>query len=169
MKRFEAKKIERSHTVHLNGKPETIFPLLCPVREEDWIPGWENNTYELVYSHSGYNEEGCIFKTNFLYGSESLWTTIFFDEKDFKVEFLVNVKERMIYRLSISLQRVGTLESTGTFKYVYTATNESGNEFIDGFTQDACINTTVHFEQMINHYLQTGKKHHPEAMPSSFD
>ena len=31
--------------------PENIFPLLCPAREADWIPGWDS---ELIYTKSGY-------------------------------------------------------------------------------------------------------------------
>jgi len=27
--------------------PEKLFPLLCPVRAADWLPGWE---YRLIYS-----------------------------------------------------------------------------------------------------------------------
>lgn len=38
--------------------PEKTFPLLCPVRETDWVPGWEP---KLVVSNSGFMEFGCLF------------------------------------------------------------------------------------------------------------
>lgn len=41
--------------------PEEIFPLLCPVREFDWIPGWD---CRLVYTASGLAERGCVFQTD---------------------------------------------------------------------------------------------------------
>ena len=39
--------------VNCKAKVEEFFPLLCPKREEEWIPGWECET---VWSHSGCNE-----------------------------------------------------------------------------------------------------------------
>ena len=41
-----------------SASPEKIFPLLCPVREMDWIPEWAP---KLVISDSGVMEPGCIF------------------------------------------------------------------------------------------------------------
>ena len=40
--------------------PADVFPLLCPVRERDWIPGWEA---EVLHSRSGLAELGCVFVT----------------------------------------------------------------------------------------------------------
>lgn len=45
---------------HVSAEPEAIFPLLCPVREFDWIPTWD---CDLVYTGSGIAEEGCVFRT----------------------------------------------------------------------------------------------------------
>ena len=30
----------RSYVQHLKSSPAEVFPLLCPVREADWIEGW---------------------------------------------------------------------------------------------------------------------------------
>ena len=34
----------------LNAPPATVFPLLCPVREAEWVPGW---TVRMIHSASG--------------------------------------------------------------------------------------------------------------------
>lgn len=44
-----------SRSQHVHASPEAIFPLLCPVREYDWIPGWD---CRLVYTESGLAEAG---------------------------------------------------------------------------------------------------------------
>lgn len=44
----------------MDERPERIFPLLCPVLEYDWVPGWE---CELVYTESGVAESGAVFRT----------------------------------------------------------------------------------------------------------
>ena len=33
-------RITRAYDQHLAAEPARVFPLLCPVRELDWIEGW---------------------------------------------------------------------------------------------------------------------------------
>ena len=53
------RRIKHSFTQSIKGTPEQVFPLLCPVRETDWIPGW---TTDWVISNSGLAEQNCIFQ-----------------------------------------------------------------------------------------------------------
>jgi len=39
--------------------PEKLFPLFCPAREADWIPGWD---CQLIYTESGYAEDRLFSK-----------------------------------------------------------------------------------------------------------
>jgi hypothetical protein len=80
MKSFEANREKRSVTVKFSALPQDVFPLICPVKEEDWLCDWENDTYELIYSESGVNELGCIFKTDFN-GIPVLSNTVKYDKK----------------------------------------------------------------------------------------
>ena len=45
----------------LKGTPDDIFPLLCPVREYEWLETWQ---CEMIYTKSGFTELDCIFKTS---------------------------------------------------------------------------------------------------------
>lgn len=49
-----------STTMRIAVPPPDVFPLLCPVRERDWIPGWEA---DVLHSRSGLAELGCVFVT----------------------------------------------------------------------------------------------------------
>jgi hypothetical protein len=49
-----------SATMRVAASPADVFPLLCPVRERDWIPGWEA---DVLHSRSGLAELGCVFVT----------------------------------------------------------------------------------------------------------
>ena len=64
--------VRRVHEANLtiSGTPEQVFPLLCPVREYDWIEDWD---CVMVFSTSGIAELGCIFRTNRGDGDE-VWT-----------------------------------------------------------------------------------------------
>ena len=52
----------KTHTMLLEGTPESVFPLLCPIREYAWIEPWRCT---LIYSESGYAEQDCVFQTDF--------------------------------------------------------------------------------------------------------
>ena len=60
MSAFDAKRVSHEYTQTNDAPPEKVFPLLCPVREADWVPGWQ---YRLIYSESGVAEDGCVFST----------------------------------------------------------------------------------------------------------
>ena len=60
MNSFKGCRVAHEYVQTNPAAPEKVFPLLCPVREADWIPGWK---YELIYSDSGVAEAGCIFTT----------------------------------------------------------------------------------------------------------
>ena len=44
---FVAKRVTRSYRQQIDGSPTEVFPLLCPVRERDWLHGWD---CDMVYS-----------------------------------------------------------------------------------------------------------------------
>jgi hypothetical protein len=55
-----ASRLELQAVQHLNAPPEEVFPLLCPVREHEWLEGWQ---CEMIHTASGIAEKDCIFST----------------------------------------------------------------------------------------------------------
>lgn len=55
-----------SHVMQLAAAPGEVFPLLCPVREYEWIEGWD---CEMIYAATGKAEAGAVFRTAFPAGS----------------------------------------------------------------------------------------------------
>ena len=53
-------RVERRYTQRLQARRRTVFPLLCPVREYEWIGPWR---CDLLYSQSGVAELDCVFTT----------------------------------------------------------------------------------------------------------
>jgi uncharacterized protein YndB with AHSA1/START domain len=51
---------QRTYVARVAAPPDRVFPLLCPVREREWVPGWDA---EVVRSDSGVAELGCVFRT----------------------------------------------------------------------------------------------------------
>jgi hypothetical protein len=151
------KRGKKSHTVKLNGTPEQIFPLLCPVREEEWTSGWENDSYELIYTESGFNEEGCIFKTSYPDGNDSLWICTKYDKGNHEVEFLVHIKDIGIRKMNILLKANAEKTTDAKFEYTVTAISVNGNTIVDNL-EEVVIKSASGLGMMINYYLQNGKK-----------
>jgi hypothetical protein len=56
-----------------------VFPLLCPVREYEWIEPW---SCDMVFSESGLAENNAVFRTHFpAQGGEETWVVCRY-EKD---------------------------------------------------------------------------------------
>ncbi|MFW9820270.1 MAG: hypothetical protein ACFFE5_11730, partial [Candidatus Thorarchaeota archaeon] len=73
--------------------PDKIFPLLCPAREADWIPGWDP---DLIYTNSGYAEDKCVFRTkNSSSAGEGLWVFTGFKLNEY-IEFVKFTKDIII-------------------------------------------------------------------------
>jgi hypothetical protein len=80
--------VTHTYTQALEGPPDEVFPLLCPVLEAEWVPGW---TAPLVLSDSGVAELDCVFTTPDPAASpevEAVWTVLQHDEAAGLVEML---------------------------------------------------------------------------------
>jgi hypothetical protein len=56
----EPVRVTRTYTQRLQAPPERVFPLLCPVREADWLERWDP---AFVVTASGFVEPDCVFVT----------------------------------------------------------------------------------------------------------
>jgi hypothetical protein len=86
------------------GEPREVFPLLCPVREYDWLPGWRCRMH---WSESGVAEKDAVFSTREAPLVRALWTTITYEPVSF-IEYLVVAGGIATMRLSIGLEEAGT-------------------------------------------------------------
>jgi hypothetical protein len=138
-----------------NGKPSEVFPLLCPVREKDWIDGWE---YSLIYSESGLAEKGCVFTTPSSENKITTWYVTEHDPQKFLVEFVRMTPGEMTVRISIQLSENNDGTTASAILYEYTALSEEANQWIEKELDSAFHNSMSYWEKAINHYLQTGEK-----------
>ncbi|MFW9971741.1 MAG: hypothetical protein ACFFDF_16230 [Candidatus Odinarchaeota archaeon] len=133
-----------------NATPEQIFPLLCPTREADWIPGWEA---ELIYTKSGYAEDKCVFRTdpsNSMGGT--LWTFTGYKPNKY-VEF-VRFEPDILLHVKIDVIQNDNETTTMTWNITSTAISEKGNSLIKNTKSNHKPN---HVLIMMEHYLKTGK------------
>jgi hypothetical protein len=152
---MEFKGIQRtfSYTQINNGSIEEVFPLLCPVREKDWIDGWE---YKIIHSKSGVIEKDCVFTTPQHGELETVWHVTQHDKMNYKIEFLRITPTENVVRINIRLERIAEQKTKVFIDYQYTALNENQNKFISTDLEQSFIESMQWWEKAINHYLATG-------------
>jgi hypothetical protein len=152
---FAASRTVHEFTQTNLAPPERVFPLLCPVREAEWAPGWK---YRLIFSHSGFAEPGCVFATPNENGAETVWAVTHYDRERFQIYFHWVWPERMMAQIEIVLQAHGPEETLAHIRYTYTGISEAGNRRLA--RQDAAWFSSMmrEWEAAINHFLTTGRK-----------
>lgn len=141
----------RSYTQRLAGTPQQVFPLLCPVREADWIEGWNPS---LVVSASGIAEPDCVFVTPAT-PADAIWYVTRHEPDAGFVEMLRITPGATACRLSIRLAAVGSgCEALVT--YSHTSLGPQGDAFVEAFTQAFYESFMQDWETRLNHFLKHG-------------
>jgi hypothetical protein len=146
-------RVLREYTQTIAATPEQLFPLLCPVREADYLPGWK---YRLVYSRSGLAELGCVFTTPNETGPETTWIITKHDLAK-RVAFAWVRPEMIMARLLFTLKpsAAGTEMAA---RYEYTALTDAGAAELAGYTDTWFAAKMQRFGACLEHYLRTGSQ-----------
>lgn len=145
------KRARRTYTQTLSGTPQAVFELMCPVREADWIVGWEP---PLVVSVSGVAERDCVFTTS---GEpeDSIWYITQHDAASGFIEMIKVCPKVTACRISINVRPTGQ-GSAAEITYMHTSLGPRGDELVDSFTQESYNAFMRDWENQVNHYLRTG-------------
>lgn len=148
---FQPSQFSRKGRLHPRATMEEAFPLLCPKREEEWIPGWE---CEVIWSRSGYNEEGAIFRTTRAYGTELYWTTLQYDISSGIVDFLITAPCLYVFRFRIEVSAGADGLLTIVFLQTFTSVSEEGSSFLDRYRIENFDERLGKLEDWMNRHLQ---------------
>jgi hypothetical protein len=166
MSAFKSNRIAHEYTQTNPATPDKVFPLLCPVREGDWLPGWQ---YRLIYSDSGIAELGCVFTTPNppaarSQASETTWIVTEYDPSAFRIAFVWINPGSIITEIRIQLTPAEHGVTRTHIRYRYTGLSPEGNRELEAYDQNWFKAKMQNWETTINHYLRTGKR---MAAPSS--
>jgi len=161
MPAFKSARVTHQFTQTNPASPDRVFPLLCPVREADWIPGWR---HRLIYSDSGVAELGCVFTTpNFLKrqahnpaAPEITWITTDYDPAEFRIAYVWFSPGDVIAELRIQLSPAGKEATHSHITFRYTGLSEEGNREVESYDRAWFESRMKGWETNINHYLETG-------------
>jgi len=154
MVEFRGKRVIHEYTQTNVAAAEKVFPLLCPVREAEWVPGWE---FRLIYSQSGVAELGCVFTTPNETGPETVWLVTDYDPPAFRIGFAWVRPGLVATQLRISLRPKAQDVTEANIRYTYTGLSADGNREVERYDEPWFRGKMQSWEKAINHYLQTGR------------
>lgn len=151
MKIVKPNRVTRTYTQRLVAPASKVFPLLCPVREADWIEGWDPR---LVVSSSGVAEPDCVFVT-VAQPADAVWYITCHEPATGFVEMIKVTPSITACRLTIQLRATIT-GCDADVTYSHTSLGPHGDEFVATFTADYYRRFMQEWESQLNHYLRHG-------------
>jgi hypothetical protein len=141
----------RTFVQRLVAEPAAVFSLLCPVREAEWIEGWDPS---LVISESGFAEPGCVFTTP-ARPIDAVWFITRHERDAGFVEMIKITPGVTACQLTIRLRPVAA-GSEAEITYSHTSLGPAGDDFVASFTEEFYRRFMTDWESRLNHYLQHG-------------
>lgn len=146
-------RVTLNYTQQLIAPAAKVFPLLCPVKEAQWLDGWAPY---IVLTDSGVAERDCVFITPSA-KHNAIWIMSEHDPKAFRVQFYKVTPEHTVGKITIVLTP-GPRGCMADITYSYTAIGDEGVAFIAAFTPQYYQEFMKRWELTLNHYLRTGTK-----------
>ena len=160
-----AKRFTYSCFLTIEAPADMVFPLLCPVREYEWIDGWE---CRVVYSRTGLAEENGVFTTDFPGEGPTVWVTAHHDPSARRVSYIRVTPEVKVLRMDLQVDDAPGGHSRWRIVYTVTALGEGGNELIDRLSATNGGELAARaglLGCMLNHFLKTGRMLKKEDWP----
>ena len=152
---FKSRRITREYRQTIQAAPEVVFPLLCPVREAEWLDGWR---CRMIYSASGLVEEGAVFSTPSDGEADTVWIVTRHDPNAHRIEFARFTPNSRTCVLKIAVSPKDRHSSYVDISYTYSGLTSSGNDFVENFSAKTFLEAVTFWEKSMNYYLETGEK-----------
>ncbi len=150
---MEPKRVVRTYRQTIDAPPDVVFPLVCPVREAEWLDGFE---YTMVYSASGVAEPGAVFTTSSEGEDDTVWVISRHEPATGVVQFTRFTPGSRTCLLTIVVSACGETRSHVDISYAYTSLTPAGRAFLEGWTEDAFQGALRFWEKSMNHFLKAG-------------
>lgn len=157
MRSIDSGRVVRSFTQRIEARPDDVFPLLCPVREGEWLDGWADQV-AMIHSESGVAEDGCVFRTRPSGRPETIWMVTRHDPVERIVEFARVTTGLVATRLRIQVEGQGDGSSRVHVAYTFTPLGPEGRAFVEESHSAASFREDMAWwEASMNHWLRSGR------------
>ncbi|BDY04772.1 hypothetical protein [Ferrimonas sp. YFM] len=130
-----------------------VFPLMCPVREREWVPGWDPL---MVWSNSGRVESDCVFTTQEPAGPAT-WYVLESDPEKGQLELLKTLPEQLLTRI-----RIGVCPAPQgcviQLNYLYTAIGPRGDKQLERLDDGFWEEFVQRWDKALTRYFENQKR-----------
>lgn len=137
---FRARRIARRKAFGIAATPQMIFPLLCPVREREWLENWKA---DVVYSDSGVAEENAIFTSEHPLLGEAVYVVSCHEPEQGRLGFTVFYPGTCVQQLEIELKPMGGGGTRLTWNRLFTGLSQRGNALIEQISEEVFEEQTL--------------------------
>lgn len=153
---IDSGRIVRTFTQQIDAPADRVFPLLCPVREAEWLEGW-GESVEIIHTASGLAEKGCVFKTRPPGRPETVWMITRHDPGARVVEFCRVTTGLVATTLEIAVDARPDGSSAVRIAYTFTPLGPEGRAFVREHHSEARFRAEMTWWQdAMNHWLRSG-------------
>lgn len=157
----------RSYVQQIEAPPDVVFPLICPVREGEWLEGWAEHC-EVIWSASGLAELGCVFRTTEEGRPETIWIITDHDPDRGIVTFARVTAGLTASTLHIGVRPSGDAGSAVSIRYTVVPLSPEGEAYAaDRYERTELLASVAWWERSMNHYLQTGRLLRRDGHPTT--
>jgi len=140
----------RQHTeativLHLNAAPNVVFPLFGPVRETEWVKGWDPH---ILYPADRSQIPGAVFTEG-----DAVWLLTTYDLKNLRMAYAFFEPGLSANQIEIVVKSAPGGKSEASVTYKRTALSEAGDRQVTEFAQHF-PGHRAHWEETINARLK---------------
>lgn len=152
---FKGHRVVFRHQMEIQGSPDAVFPLLCPVREGEWADGWVGRP---IYAASGVAELNGVYATEHEGEAQStIWVVTKHDPERREITLVYFVSEKQVVHLDMRVTANGAVGSKLHIEYVRTGISAAGNEQLRNDTNAGRFDEMMKgWKAAMNHFLATG-------------
>jgi hypothetical protein len=143
-----APRVVRNFVQNIVAPPEAVFPLLCPEREKEWLPGWDAR---MIHSASGVAERGAVFETAHAAGY-TRWLVAEYDPPR-RIAFARWQPDGLLVHIEIVLMRQHAGGTAVGVCYTFTAVDETGANTLAGMGEDAWLENMRVWQARMNEWF----------------
>lgn len=155
--RSDVLRVVRDGVMNLNADTKTVFPLLCPVVEDEWIEGW-GDVCTIVYTDSGIAEEACVFETDIPLEGRSLWICSKYDAANTEIEYIKHIIGKAVIKWRMKVSDLPGGKSKIEAHYNATGMGKDGTAYVKHLADKGIDELFTGLEDKINYYVANGKK-----------
>jgi len=147
-------RISHVYEQHLAGPPDRVLPLLTPLGEQDWAPGWEPQ----MRWEPAQGRVGTLFVTVHPGQPDTVWVLDTWEPAQGHVHYVHVTPASDVTEIDIRLRPDGESRTIATVRYTWTALGPPGEALVKDKTPEAYVRSMRHWETALNHFLTTGRK-----------